>query len=416
MRTGKYCCKVNNKGENMHSKTIFNIKTEVKRVILKYKENPLKAYFKILFYVLAGAFKNHFPKRPPKGNEIYIAFIIEGGLGDFLININFIHCLIEKVYQTNIHIDIITNSKSFAQSLIPDLPGLHKIKVIEKIKYLKGYYDLEIKIFRRPYILYKNIERIKNFAPQLLPFLSAWEVKQEQFSLLYDNAPYLEGTADILDAADGKKRFVQADIANLLNMDYTFKAAIKTDKEKETLQKFNLFRRTYITIAREVGYDKVVESTKLWPLDNYRELTKLIKQNFPNVTIAEIGAGKGTRIAENIDVVLSGKTSLEEAKAIIKNSLLHIDTEGGLSYLRHALHGGASIILMGPTDPNIYNLEGNICICSKACPIHCAELLPQWQENCHKIKDKNICMKSITVDMVFSEVKKILNEAGCRTN
>lgn len=396
----------------MHDSTIFNIKRDIKRVSLKYKEKPLKVYFKILFYLLFHIFPKPCFQKTPKGDKILIAFITEGGLGDFLININFIHCLVRKIYKSNISIDIITNNNSFAQSLIPELLGLKDVKVIKKIKYLKGYYDLKIQIFRRPIILSINTKRISAFAPQLLPFINAWQAKKEQFFLLYDNYPYLEGTADILDAGDGKKRFIQADINNILAMDYTFKPNIKIKKEKETLAKFNIDQRPYITIAREVGYDKVVESTKLWPLNNYIALTKLIKQNFPQITIVEIGSGKGPRIEQNIDIALAGKTSLEEAKSLIKNSLLHIDTEGGLSYLRYALHAGPSIILMGPTDPDIYNLNGNICIYTKACPIHCAELLPHWQEDCHKIKDKNICMKSITVNMVFEKVQKVLNEIG----
>ena len=99
---------------------------------------------------------------------------------------------------------------------------------------------------------------------------------------------------------------------------------------------------------------------------------------------------------------------MEEAKAVIKNSLLHIDSEGGLSYLRYALKASPSIILMGPTNPKIYGLKGNINIHTNKCHVCCAELLNTWQENCPKLKDKNICMESITVNTVFAQVSKFL--------
>ena len=191
-------------------------------------------------------------------------------------------------------------------------------------------------------------------------------------------------------------------------MDDTFKAEIKTKNEQETLQKFNLKNKTYITVSREVGYEKCIESTKLWPLQNYRELTKQIKQAFPNIIIVEIGAGKGERITRNIDINLAGTTTLQEAKSVIKNSLLHIDTEGGLAHLRYALHAGPSIIMFGPTNPHFLGIKGNINIHTKKCPIYCADLLNTWQEECHKLKDKNICMQSISVETVFAEVKKFL--------
>ena len=122
----------------------------------------------------------------------------------------------------------------------------------------------------------------------------------------------------------------------------------------------------------------------------------------------EIGAGKGKRITRNIDINLAGKTTLEEGKSVIKNSLLHIDTEGGLAHLRYALHAGPSIIMFGPTNPRFFGIKGNINICTNKCPIHCSDLLPSWQEECHKLKDKNICMQSISVETVFAEVKKFL--------
>lgn len=391
----------------MYSNRCDYIWQQTYRLLVKYKEPSFLVYLKIVFYTVKALFVGLLPKIPPKDNNIYIGFIIEGGLGDFLININYIYCFLEKIYKENIIVDIITNSKIFAESLIPELYGLRNVIVNKGLK-TNNYYDVKIRLFRRPYIIFINKSRIQKFAPHIIPFVNAYEHKKEQFFLLFQNSPYFEGVADIIDMADNKNRLLQADINNLLNMTQEFKVKFPIKNAEETLTKFNLNNKTYITVAREVGYDKVVNSTKLWPLKNYRELTKQIKQTFPHITIVEIGAGKGERISQNIDINLAGKTTLEEAKAVIKNSLLHIDTEGGLSYLRYALKAGPSIILMGSTNPKVYGLKGNINIHTKKCPIYCAELLNTWQEECHKLKDKNICMQSISVETVFAEVNKFL--------
>lgn len=41
----------------------------------------------------------------------------------------------------------------------------------------------------------------------------------------------------------------------------------------------------------------------------------------------------------------------EKLKVILKHAKLHIDSEGGLVHLRHAIKGGPSVVLFGPTSP-----------------------------------------------------------------
>ena len=64
-------------------------------------------------------------------------------------------------------------------------------------------------------------------------------------------------------------------------------------EEKETLQKFGLTTKKYITINREVGDTQLVDSTKLWPLEYYRKLIADLKETAPQYQIIEVGCGKG---------------------------------------------------------------------------------------------------------------------------
>ncbi|WP_428073006.1 glycosyltransferase family 9 protein [Candidatus Avelusimicrobium faecicola] len=113
------------------------------------------------------------------------------------------------------------------------------------------------------------------------------------------------------------------------------------------------------------------------------------------------GCGKGERLG-NADKNLAGKTSLEEIKVILKHAFLHIDSEGGLVHLRHALKGGASCVFYGPTSPQVYGYSENISLCSNVCPIYCECYSRTWQKKC--LRGKRICMESITPQYALDKI------------
>ena len=132
-------------------------------------------------------------------------------------------------------------------------------------------------------------------------------------------------------------------------------------------------------------------------------MVKQLKSLFPSYIFVEIGAGRGPRL-KGVDISITGKTTIEEIKAILKNAILHIDGEGGLVHLRHALQGGCSCVLFGPTSPEVYGYEENINLKSSACPIHCEFYSRTWQKKC--LKGKRICMESLTPKYVLDRIIK----------
>ena len=105
---------------------------------------------------------------------------------------------------------------------------------------------------------------------------------------------------------------------------------------------------------------------------------------------------------------------MEEVKALLKNSLLHIDNEGGLVHLRHALCAKKSIVLFGPTSDLFYGYAENENVRSNVCEEPCEWENAKWNTWCKKIKNENskisICMKQISDMQLWIKIKMYLEK------
>ena len=108
---------------------------------------------------------------------------------------------------------------------------------------------------------------------------------------------------------------------------------------------------------------------------------------------------------ENADRYLLGE-SLELMKYVFKNSLLHVDCEGGPVHLASQL-GTKCVVLFGVTDVNYFGYKQNINIVSEICsPCYWV-----WESNkeCLLKSKEPLCMLSITPQKVFDVSYRYLN-------
>ena len=250
--------------------------------------------------------------------------------------------------------------------------------------------------------------------PELLQYIAlckAFEIEHRDFFIF---SPYRDGkTADYC-IQRNQIRLQQPDIYGLLKITqhYQFPLEIKCD-EQQFLKKWNLETDKYITIHHgcDVRYSY---STKLWKWENYDHLAGLIKESFPELKIVQCGVDpEQFPQMKNADINLVGKTTMEEVKALLKNSLLHIDNEGGLVHLRHALCAKKSIVLFGPTSDLFYGYAENENVRSNVCEEPCEWENAKWNISCKKIKGvecyETECMKKITIVELEKKVEKLLN-------
>jgi ADP-heptose:LPS heptosyltransferase len=180
------------------------------------------------------------------------------------------------------------------------------------------------------------------------------------------------------------------------------------------LVEHQLVSKRYITISMDSS-KHVLTAAKLWPSCHYKTLMALIRQNHPSLRIVLVGESVPNETFEGLaDVNLCGKTNVSEICCLLKHSLLHIGTEGGLIHLNRGV-GGKSCCLFGMTLPKRYAYEENINLRSnepKNCAIGCEGLL--WGASgwhCVYEDEWSRCMQNLLPEYVYENIAEYLQKA-----
>lgn len=351
-------------------------------------------------------------------DSLKICFQVSGGFGDYLIFANYLEYF-RKTYSKSVDvIDIyFPMGVGSAKSVFDKSYGVNLITNEKKIK--KKKYDLYIKLSRFPQVCFYHEVKIKMGRPELLAYIAACKAFEVEHSDFFIFSPYRDGkTADYC-IQRNQIRLQQPDIYGLLKITqkYRFPLKIQCDEQK-CLDAWDLLPDQYITIHH--GCDaRYSYSTKLWKCENYDRLAAKIKESFPELKIVQCGIdSKQFPQMQNADVNLVGKTNMEEVKVLLKNSLLHIDNEGGLVHLRHALCAKKSIVLFGSTSDQFYGYAENENIRSDVCKEPCEWKTAEWNTWCEKIENEStmisVCMEGISYIQLWGKVectlKKVVNE------
>lgn len=144
---------------------------------------------------------------------------------------------------------------------------------------------------------------------------------------------------------------------------------------------------------------------KMWPLEKFNSLIQLFKKQYPAISVVQLGTADAERI-DGADRYILGEP-FELVIHILKNSILHIDIEGGLVHLATQL-GTKCAVLFGPTPEFYYGYEENINIKVGNCHDCCGVYMDS--NRCARGMDKPECMYSITPEIVMERVKDYLTE------
>lgn len=339
-------------------------------------------------------------------SELRICFVISGGLGDNIIAINYIYNWALKYKTQNCILDIYCYNGAHLIKEIGDLSrNIDNIKRYQGKEILMEQYDLVIGIRRYPIIIKSDDYLVSKIAPNIVEYILLC-MKFRIFNPLFF-IPGLEsdGLSAIFEIDNGRRRISQPDIYGdvLKNEECSFPVIIND----ELLNNYGLMKKKYITIHRGCDKQNFSESSvKLWAEKKYEDLIIRLKKRYSNYEIVLIGEEyERSDIIVSQDIDLVGKTDFESLKTILYNAVLHIDTEGGLVHLRHAVKGGSSVVLFGPTNPCFFGYSENINLRTNACPEPCEWKTPEWACHCQNIDAPHVCMESITVDIVMDAVE-----------
>lgn len=326
-------------------------------------------------------------------NILYLSFAEGGGLGDCLMDIPFLQ-QIAKQSPCKIVFDVYSRFPFVFDGL--DFIS-HNYKYSSDFKEipLKNY-DVSFQIMRFGKPFNVNYEKIKRLYPKLLNYI---EKSQEMINRGLSQFNLVDQYAFI----HGKKRFQQFDIHDIFAVKDSFR--LKTSKNaQKILSKFGLDNKKFFLINRDVDSCFAGIHPKLWDMKNYEKLVKLLKKEFPNMPVIQVGANDRFGIIKGTDQSLIGKTDFEELEVLLKNAEYLISSEGGLNHLTHFV-GGRSVVLFGPTDSKIFGYSENINIQGVGCPAPCCWVVNNWSSGCLLGKNRCHCMQAITPEFIIEKIK-----------
>ena len=345
-------------------------------------------------------------RRFPKGdNSLRIAFSLFGGLGDFLMAYNYIYCLGEYLGDIPRRIDLFADPAK-----VKLVQNLFKVPVERKSALGSGRdYDLHVSITRFPRIVFADRKRVACKAPCLLELLDRYEEFYKERPWLDTLKPYADGVAIQYSILEGRGRVVQPDIDGLLGVRTEFRAALPCPEDFTARLQMLELPEKYITVNRGVEAGRTfAENVRMWPLRSFNELVPLLKSYFPGIPVVQLGASpKSCAPIEGVDISLVGKTSLDDLKCVLAHSLLHVDGEGGMVHLRHALKGGPSVVMFGPTSIDLYGYPENLNIPSGVCT-WCEWTHDSWNEQCARTckTGESECMRAIKPAQVMAGIRE----------
>ena len=347
------------------------------------------------------------------GRRLRIAFRVVGGLGDALIALNYIHFFYKRFKEKHIELYLETiRSRNGFTSLIPKEHFFAGIIEVTDDEINSERYHLYIKIQRYPEILFADTVKIARLMPKLIDYVQLCEKFKIFNPRFFEKDFVADGESAAFEELLGRKRIMQPDIDGWLGICENYEYPLYTDEN--ALQKFGVKSGEYISIHRgseEKNYSE--NSTKLWPIEYYNVLLKMIRDKYPEIPIIFVGAEyeKKTEVAFQ-DINLIGKTTLTELAMLVGHAKLHIDTEGGVVHLRHAVSGKSSVVIFGPTSNNFFGYQENENIRSNICPYPCEWVSEHWNNQCIKGARIPLCMSKVMPEIVMKAAERFLLDYG----
>jgi len=380
----------------------------------RFARYPKKAAFRIMVFsfLYLFYFKNHkylLKKNITQDGEfLSVAFFLEGGFGDYLLFANWLQYFRDYFQNEKIHI-YIGYGRKMIHSILKESDRMTLMDVsIGNINFED--FDLCYQFSFCPILKYSNDQRIKKVSASIYHYVELSKKYLEENRLIIDNEPYLNGWADYLSVVKGIRRYQAGDIYHFFGIQEKFIFPVTIAEKEETyLKEIELLAQPFVVVHRgwDVAYKR--PHVKAWSENSCGDLVIKLKEKFPDFKIVVFGESRA-QSCETVgaDLDLVGKTTLEQVKILLKNARLLIDNEGGMVHLRHALQGGKSIVLFGPTSEEFFGYSENENLRGNGCQYSCEWSSSVWQFTCVRGFEEPPCMNSINTEMILKAAERIL--------
>lgn len=339
-------------------------------------------------------------------DKINVAVQLNGGIGTYLMQINFLKYFYEKfpgLLNITVYGDAsetVNDGLLWGQDFIADYDVRRNFR--------RDMAELVLVMNWFPDVVHIDEERIKGASEELLELINVWRnFKQSNATRDFvRNDSIFDPNIYNYTIANGKNRLDVMDIGGCLGITKDFYYQMVTTKEEQSvLNRLGLEDCRYITMQQGVNANSLSKhSPKQWSNQNYSDLCSILKGAYPDIVLVQLGEAGNNEPIEHVDKCLLGETDFEDLKIILKNAWLHIDGECGMVHMRKALHAGPSVVLFGQTPIGVYSYEGDINITANICNQGCSKLFPAWKRKCY-LDEVPRCMAAITPEMVFEAIK-----------
>jgi hypothetical protein len=345
-------------------------------------------------------------------DEIRIAVATSGsGLGDLLVIARFMRDLASECRE--VRFDVFCADPPMAKWVFASIPGFRD--AISRFAFANSqrFYPLAIGVGQVPVIVSGNTEPASiSAAKELTRIVRAIRRFENENPEVVARAPYLDGYIGQKAAYSGRNR------ANFLHSVAGIhyggdRYAVSTDGA--VLAHLGLAGRKFITFHG--GFDSSFvmsgkRATKCYP--HYALLPAIIKARFPELLIVQLGIADVPRLA-GCDADLRGETTLPQVAAILAQTSLHVDNEGGLVHMAACL-GTTSCVIFGPTFVEYFAYAQNINIRPPVCG-GCWWINDSWMDQCPRGFVVPICLSEQPPESVADCITEFLRQdpkVGCR--
>jgi hypothetical protein len=414
---------------NLHFSTEFSKAAYINRAMskfhdLRHQHGLLSAtkYFikKSISKIAAFIFSNGKPKRAniksilkeASDDTLLCAIRISGGLGDVIVITRLLRD-IEKSVAGKIIFDVYFHSPSAVKFVLSTLNSFRAIHLDYNYHDMECLYDISMTI--NQYITINreslNIKKITHNYPDVLDMFLSLETMRKKIDKFIIHTPSLDGAfADIM-CNQGHRRVEY--IHHLLGLPYGGDCIDMRPSQAKSIM-YGLNNIEYITIHD--GWDNAFKlatsrPTKAISIDFLSEIVTLFKAKYKNIKMVQLGGKLGLDIP-GVDINLRSKITFEESAGIIKNSLLHIDSESGLVHLATSMQVKC-VVLFGPTNISWFSYKENINIAPGYCG-NCWWSTETWMDACPIGLDVPICTKSYNTAKVMSAIYEEIENGLCK--
>ena len=307
-----------------------------------------------------------------------ISIYLGGALGDYIVYLRFVD-EISSICACSV--DLFLDRIEFAMYVYGDRKNITIIHDAQNCLFNNSYmeYDLAVHLDHGLTLKHCNLGAIREKAPDF--YVTACKITEYARAHQLNIANQSERESVILRRAKflGETKWSKLSCGGAVDMDAMYSNLLLNPDLLPALDRYQVRDQAYITV--NYGADKNMggtAQTKVLPFDTVIMFVQEFKKQYPDILVVQTGV-KDSMMIPGADRY-AFHCRLGETAVLLKHSMCHIDSEGGLVHMASQL-STPCVVSFGPTPVYYYGYPRNHNIVASTCH-DCMSTTPQWSKVC----------------------------------